>query len=88
MLHSSSDVVLKTGLGLKTIFFEVLVLAKAVLVLTLDGLKDLKNCGLVLTLDGLKDLKNCGLKNKKVLQLFSDLKDLKILFWTKPNFSS
>jgi len=27
-------------------FFEVLVLAKAVLVLTLDGLKDLKNCGL------------------------------------------
>jgi len=40
-----SDVFLKTGLGLKTIF-EVLVLAKAVLVLTLDGLKDLENCGL------------------------------------------
>jgi len=38
-------------------FFEVLVLvlAKAVLVL-------------VLTLDGLKDLKNCGLKTKKVLK--------------------
>jgi len=40
-----SDVVLKTGLGLKTIF-EVLVLTKTVLVLTLDGHKDLKNCGL------------------------------------------
>jgi len=42
-LHKTSDVVLKTRLGLKTIFFEVLVLTKAVLVL--DGLKDLKNCG-------------------------------------------
>jgi len=38
-------------------FFEVLVLAKAVLVL-------------VLALDGLKDLKNCGLKTKKVLRPF------------------
>jgi len=36
-----SDAVLKSGLGLKTIF-EVLVLAKAVLALTLDDLKDLK----------------------------------------------
>jgi len=27
-------------------FFEVLVLAKAAMVLTLDSLKDLKNCGL------------------------------------------
>jgi len=41
----TSDVILKTGLGLKH-FFEVLVLAKTVLVLTLDGLKDLKNCDL------------------------------------------
>jgi len=43
---SSSDVVFKTDLGLKTVlrsFFEVLVL---VLVLALDGLKALKNCGL------------------------------------------
>jgi len=60
-----SDVVLKTGLGLKIslkpIFFEVLVLTKAVLVL-------------VLTLDGLKDLKNCSLKTKKVLRTFLDLK--------------
>jgi len=53
----------KTGLGH---FFEVfvLVLAKAVLVLTLDGLKDLINW---------------GLKTKKVLRPFFDLKDLKIL---------
>jgi len=34
---------------------------------------------LVLTLGGLKDLKNCGLKNKKVLRPFIDLKDLKNL---------
>jgi len=50
-----SDVVLKTGPGLKTglkTIFEVLVLVKAVLVL-------------ILTLDGLRDLKNCGLKTKK-----------------------
>jgi len=62
----SSDVVLKTGLGLKTglktiFFFEVLVLAKAVLVL-------------VLTLDGFKDLKICGLKTaifrRKCLKTF------------------
>jgi len=39
----TSDVVLKTGLGHKTIF-EVLALAKAVLIL--DGLKYLKNYGL------------------------------------------
>jgi len=48
-LAQTSDVVLKTGLGLKTGLrtkFLVLVLAKAVLVLTLNGLKDLKNCGL------------------------------------------
>jgi len=64
---STSDVVLKTGLGLKT-FFEVLVLVKVVLVLTL-------------TLDGLKDLKNCGLKTKKVLRSqFSNQKGLKIFF--------
>jgi len=44
----------KIGFGLKT-FFEVVVLGKAVLVL-------------VLTLDGLMDLKNCGLKTKKVLK--------------------
>jgi len=55
-----SDVVLKTGL--KTIF-EVLVLV------------------LVLTLDGLKDLKNCSLKTEKVLRpQFLDQKDLKTFF--------
>jgi len=41
---AASDVVLKTGLGLKAIFLRVL--TKSVMVLTLDGLKDLKNCGL------------------------------------------
>jgi len=50
----TNDVVLKTGFGLKTIF-EVLVLAKAVLVLFLDDLEVLKNC---------------GLKTKKFLRLF------------------
>jgi len=42
-MYQCCDVVLKTGLDLKTIF-EVLILAKMVLVFTLDGLKDLKNC--------------------------------------------
>jgi len=42
---------------------------------------------LVLTLDGLKDLKNCGLKTKKVLKsLFLDLKDLKILTLDEAKF--
>jgi len=64
-----SDVVLKISLGLKTIFFEVL----------------------VLTLDGLKDLKICGLKIKKVLRpQFLDQKVLRPVFRPKrssnPNF--
>jgi len=54
LLVRGSDVVLKTDL--KTIF-EVLVLAKADLVL-------------VMTMNGLKNLKNCGLKTKKVLRSF------------------
>jgi len=51
---------------------------------------------LVLTLDGLKDLKNCGLKTKKVLRPqfldqnvlrpFLDLKDLKILIFDEAKF--
>jgi len=64
---ATSDVVLKTGLGLKTdlmTIFEVLVLAMV----------------------GLKDLKNCGLKTKKVLRLYLDLKDLKILILDKAKF--
>jgi len=63
----TTDAVVKTGLGLKSslkTIFEVLVLTKAVLVLTLDGLKDLKNC---------------DLKTKNVLRPFLDLKDLKVL---------
>jgi len=52
-------------------FFKVLVLAKVVLVLTLDGLKDLKNC---------------SLKTKTVLRLFLDLKDLKILILDEAKF--
>jgi len=52
-------------------FYKILVLAKAVLVL---ALKDLK------------DLKNCGFKTKKVLRPFLDLKDLKILILDKAKF--
>jgi len=56
-------------------FFEVLVLAKAVLVLTLDGLKDLKNYGLKTILD-LKDLKILILNETKFQFLRSQ-------FWMK-----
>jgi len=41
---------------------------------------------LVLTLDGLKDLKNCSLKTKKLLRPFLDLKDLKILILDEAKF--
>jgi len=41
---------------------------------------------LVLTLNGLKDLKNCGLKTKKDLRPFLDLKDLKILILDEAKF--
>jgi len=41
---------------------------------------------LVLTLDGLKDFKNCGLKTKKVLRPFLDLKDRTILILDKAKF--
>jgi len=41
---------------------------------------------LVLALDGLKDMKNCGLKTKKVLRPFLDLKDLKILILDEAKF--
>jgi len=44
----TSDVVPKTGLGLKAIF-EVVVFA-----LALDGLEDLENCGLLKTKNVLK----------------------------------
>jgi len=59
-------------------FFEVLllVLVKAVLVL-------------VLSLDGLKNLKNCCLKTKKILKIlrpFLDLKDLKIIILDEAKF--
>jgi len=66
----TSDVVLRPVLVLRP-FFEVL--AKAVLVL-------------VLTLDGFKDLKNCGLKTKNVLRPFLNLKDLKILILDEAKF--
>jgi len=48
-------------------------LAKAVLVL-------------VLALDGLKNLKNCALKTKKVLRPFLNLKDLKLLILDEAKF--
>jgi len=41
---------------------------------------------LVLTMDGLKDLKNCDLKTKKVLRPFFDIKDLKILSLDEAKF--
>jgi len=53
-LSPYSDVVLKTDLGLKTIFLGL----------------GLDQSGLGLGLDGLEDLKNCGLKTKKVLRPF------------------
>jgi len=72
-------------------FFEVLVfvLAKAVLVLTMDGLKDLKNCGLQ-TKKVLRPFWSEGLKklfwSNEVLRPFLDLKDLKILILDEAKF--